>query len=239
MDRDRVHRRSDIHSHHDGVGIQSALGGNDGLHQPADGVPDGGGAAAVAGGAGVTRLGAAAAGTVHAVLAAAAVGLAVARRAVGEAGGAHAGHAELPAGAAGLGAGAGAADRGAAELAVAHAARAAGRVAAAAELAGAGAQQIGAGGRAAHGPAPVGEQLAEVLREGVVVSNKMEKTAVVAVVERVRHPKYGKFMLRTKKLYAHDEANDVNIGDKVRVMETRPLSKNKRWRLVEVIEKAK
>jgi small subunit ribosomal protein S17 len=77
------------------------------------------------------------------------------------------------------------------------------------------------------------------VREGTVVSNKMDKTAVVAVVERVRHPKYGKFMLRTKKLYAHDETNDVNIGDKVRVMETRPLSKNKNWRVVEVLERAK
>ena len=76
-------------------------------------------------------------------------------------------------------------------------------------------------------------------REGLVVSNKMDKTAVVAVVERVRHPKYAKFVMRTKKLYAHDEANDVNIGDKVRVMETRPLSKNKRWRVVEVLERAK
>jgi small subunit ribosomal protein S17 len=76
-------------------------------------------------------------------------------------------------------------------------------------------------------------------REGLVVSNKMEKTAVVAVIERVRHPKYGKFMMRTKKLYAHDETNDANIGDKVRVMETRPLSKNKRWRVVEVLERAK
>jgi small subunit ribosomal protein S17 len=80
---------------------------------------------------------------------------------------------------------------------------------------------------------------ARKVREGQVVSNKMDKTAVVAVVERVRHPKYGKFMLRTKKLYAHDETNDVNIGDKVRVMETRPLSKNKRWRVIEVIERAK
>jgi small subunit ribosomal protein S17 len=76
-------------------------------------------------------------------------------------------------------------------------------------------------------------------REGLVVSNKMDKTAVVAVVERVRHPKYGKFMMRTKKLYAHDETNDANIGDRVRVMETRPLSKNKRWRLVEILERAK
>ncbi len=77
------------------------------------------------------------------------------------------------------------------------------------------------------------------IREGVVVSNKMDKTAVVAVVERVRHPKYAKFVLRTKKLYAHDEANDVQIGDKVRVMETRPLSKQKRWRVVEVVERAR
>ena len=83
------------------------------------------------------------------------------------------------------------------------------------------------------------ERNARKVREGQVVSNKMDKTAVVAVVERVRHPKYGKFMLRTKKLYAHDETNDVNIGDKVRVMETRPLSKSKRWRVVEVLERAK
>jgi small subunit ribosomal protein S17 len=77
------------------------------------------------------------------------------------------------------------------------------------------------------------------VREGVVVSNGMDKTAVVAVVERVRHPKYNKFVLQTKKLYAHDEANDVNVGDKVRLMETRPLSKTKRWRVVEVVERAK
>lgn len=76
-------------------------------------------------------------------------------------------------------------------------------------------------------------------REGLVVSDKMDKTAVVAVIERVRHAKYGKFMMRTKRLYAHDETNDANIGDKVRVMETRPLSKNKRWRIVEVLERAK
>ena len=77
------------------------------------------------------------------------------------------------------------------------------------------------------------------VREGTVVSNKMDKTAVVAVVDRVRHAKYNKFVLRTKKLYCHDEANDVNIGDRVRVMETRPLSKNKRWRVTEVLERAK
>ena len=80
---------------------------------------------------------------------------------------------------------------------------------------------------------------ARKVREGNVVSDKMDKTVVVAVIERIRHPKYGKFMMRTKKLYAHDEANDAHVGDKVRVMETRPLSKNKRWRLVEVMERAK
>ena len=77
------------------------------------------------------------------------------------------------------------------------------------------------------------------VREGVAVSQKMDKTVVVAVIERVRHPKYNKFVLQTKRLYAHDETNDVNVGDRVRVMETRPLSKNKRWRIVEVLERAK
>ena len=77
------------------------------------------------------------------------------------------------------------------------------------------------------------------VREGMVVSDKMDKTAVVAVVDRVRHAKYNKFVLRTKKLYAHDETNDVHVGDKVRVMETRPLSKNKRWRVTEVLERAR
>ena len=77
------------------------------------------------------------------------------------------------------------------------------------------------------------------VREGTVVSNSMDKTAVVAVVDRVRHAKYNKFVLRTKKLYVHDETNDVNVGDKVRVMETRPLSKKKHWRITEVLERAK
>ncbi len=85
----------------------------------------------------------------------------------------------------------------------------------------------------------VAERNARKVREGVVVSNKMDKTAVIAVVERVRHPKYAKFVLRTKKLYAHDDTNDVNIGDRVRVMEIRPLSKQKRWRVIEVLERAK
>jgi len=80
---------------------------------------------------------------------------------------------------------------------------------------------------------------ARKVREGLVVSNKMNKTAVIAVVERVKHKKYDKFVLRTKKLYAHDEANDVQVGDRVRVMEIRPMSKLKRWRITDVLERAK
>ena len=76
-------------------------------------------------------------------------------------------------------------------------------------------------------------------RTGKVVSNKMDKTIVVAVVDNVKHPLYGKIVKRTYKLKAHDENNECNIGDRVKVMETRPFSKDKRWRLVEIIEKAK
>ncbi len=76
-------------------------------------------------------------------------------------------------------------------------------------------------------------------RIGVVSSNKMEKSIVVSEVKRVKHPMYGKFVLKTKKYVAHDEKNDCNIGDTVRIMETRPLSKTKRWRLVEILERAK
>ena len=76
-------------------------------------------------------------------------------------------------------------------------------------------------------------------RVGIVVSDKMDKTIVVAVVDNVKHPIYGKIIKRTLKLHAHDEENTCNIGDKVEVMETRPLSKTKRWRLVEIIERAK
>ena len=76
-------------------------------------------------------------------------------------------------------------------------------------------------------------------RIGVVTSNKMEKSIVVSVVKRVKHPMYGKFVLQTKKFVAHDEKNDCNIGDTVRIMETRPLSKTKCWRLVEIKERAK
>ena len=77
------------------------------------------------------------------------------------------------------------------------------------------------------------------VREGIVDSTKMDKTIVVKVVDRVRHPLYDKTLQRTKKLYVHDETNDAREGDRVRVAETRPLSKNKRWRLVEVLERAR
>ena len=76
-------------------------------------------------------------------------------------------------------------------------------------------------------------------RVGLVTSDKMDKTIVVSVVEHVKHPLYGKIMKRTYKLKAHDEENVAGVGDKVMVMETRPTSKDKRWRLVEIIEKAK
>ncbi|HOB05459.1 MAG TPA: 30S ribosomal protein S17 [Propionibacteriaceae bacterium] len=77
------------------------------------------------------------------------------------------------------------------------------------------------------------------VREGVVVSDKMDKTVVVAVEDRVKHSLYGKVMTRTERLKVHDESNEAGVGDRVRVMETRPLSATKRWRLVEVVEKAK
>ena len=77
------------------------------------------------------------------------------------------------------------------------------------------------------------------VRIGKVVSDKMDKTIVVAVIDNVKHPLYGKIVKRTYKLKAHDENNECNLGDRVKVMETRPLSKDKRWRLVEIIEKAK
>ncbi len=76
-------------------------------------------------------------------------------------------------------------------------------------------------------------------RIGIVTSNKMDKTITVAVERREKHPIYGKFVKKTSKFAAHDEKNDCGIGDTVKIMETRPLSKNKRWRLIEVIERAK
>ena len=77
------------------------------------------------------------------------------------------------------------------------------------------------------------------VREGLVVSDAMEATVVVAVVERVRHARYGKTVQRTKRLYAHDGENEAKVGDRVRVVETRPMSKLKRWRLSEVLERAR
>ena len=76
-------------------------------------------------------------------------------------------------------------------------------------------------------------------RVGLVVSDKMDKTVVVAIVDNVKHPVYGKVIKRTFKVHAHDEKNECGIGDKVEVMETRPLSKTKRWRVTEILEKAK
>ena len=76
-------------------------------------------------------------------------------------------------------------------------------------------------------------------REGIVVSTKMDKTVVVAVIDRVRHRRYGKTMQRTSHLYAHDEANEAHEGDRVRLAETRPMSRLKRWRIVEVLERAR
>jgi small subunit ribosomal protein S17 len=77
------------------------------------------------------------------------------------------------------------------------------------------------------------------VREGIVVSTKMDKTVVVSVVDRVQHPRYRKTLQRTTRLFAHDEANEVREGDRVRLAETRPMSRNKRWRVVEVLERAR
>ena len=77
------------------------------------------------------------------------------------------------------------------------------------------------------------------VREGIVVSDKMEKSIVVLVERKMKHPIYGKFLKRSTKFMAHDEKNECRIGDRVRIMETRPLSKNKCWRLIEIVEKAK
>jgi small subunit ribosomal protein S17 len=77
------------------------------------------------------------------------------------------------------------------------------------------------------------------VREGLVVSDAMDATLVVAVIERVRHPRYGKTVQRTKRLYVHDQENSAKVGDRVRVVETRPVSKLKRWRLSEVLERAR
>jgi small subunit ribosomal protein S17 len=91
-------------------------------------------------------------------------------------------------------------------------------------------------GKTAQAPRPRGERK---VREGYVVSDKMDKTIVVSLEDRVKHPLYGKVIRRTSKVKAHDEANTAGVGDRVRLMETRPLSATKRWRLVEILEKAK
>ena len=83
------------------------------------------------------------------------------------------------------------------------------------------------------------ERTLRKVRVGMVVSDKMDKTVVVAIEDNVKHPVYGKIIKRTLKVHAHDESNECGVGDKVRIMETRPLSKTKRWRVVEIIEKAK
>ena len=83
------------------------------------------------------------------------------------------------------------------------------------------------------------ERNARKMREGTVTSNKMDRTAIVLVTDRVRHRRYSKTLQLSTKLYVHDEGNDLNVGDRVRIAETRPLSKLKRWRLVEVLERAR
>ena len=85
----------------------------------------------------------------------------------------------------------------------------------------------------------VEERSARKVREGLVVSDKMDKTVVVSVEDRVKHALYGKVMRRTSKLKAHDEQNSCGVGDRVQIMETRPMSATKRWRVVEILEKAK
>jgi small subunit ribosomal protein S17 len=94
------------------------------------------------------------------------------------------------------------------------------------------------GGASKTPPTPVARNERKI-REGLVVSDKMAKTIVVALEDRVKHPMYGKVIRRTSKVKAHDEANTAGVGDRVRLMETRPLSATKRWRLVEILEKAK
>jgi small subunit ribosomal protein S17 len=95
------------------------------------------------------------------------------------------------------------------------------------------------GNQAAAPAEPIQARGMRKTRVGVVISDKMDKTIVIAIKARVRHPLYGKIMNKTTKLKAHDEQNACGVGDTVRVMETRPLSRDKRWRLVEIIEKAK
>ena len=96
-----------------------------------------------------------------------------------------------------------------------------------------------AGANAADTAAKTERRNARKTRVGLVVSDKMQKTVVVAVERRVPHPQYGKMVTRSKKFKAHDEENSAKVGDRVRIMETRPLSKDKRWRVVEIVERAR
>jgi small subunit ribosomal protein S17 len=98
---------------------------------------------------------------------------------------------------------------------------------------------VAAAPAAGEGQVPLGRHNGRKVREGVVSSTKMDKTVIVTVVSRVRHPLYRKTLQRTSKLYVHDEGNECREGDRVRVRETRPLSKLKRWRLLEIVERAK
>ena len=93
--------------------------------------------------------------------------------------------------------------------------------------------------QASAAQAGASDRAARKVRVGLVVSDKMDKTVVVAIDRRMPHPQYGKMVTRTAKLKAHDEANSAKIGDTVRIMETRPLSKDKRWRVVEIVERAR
>ena len=90
-----------------------------------------------------------------------------------------------------------------------------------------------------EGAGPEASRASRKVREGIVASTKMDKTVVVKVVDRVRHTRYGKTLQRTTKFYAHDETNDAREGDRVRIAETRPLSKQKRWRVLEILERAR
>jgi small subunit ribosomal protein S17 len=100
-------------------------------------------------------------------------------------------------------------------------------------------QATEAAATAAETPAATNERGRRKVRTGLVLSNAMEKTVVVRIASQVKHPLYGKVVRRSTRLNAHDEAQDANVGDTVRIMETRPLSKTKRWRVIEVVERAK
>jgi small subunit ribosomal protein S17 len=100
-------------------------------------------------------------------------------------------------------------------------------------------EQVDGTPQTSAGPQDVPERGRRKIRQGVVVSDKMDKTVLVRIDRQMRHPLYKKIVRRSSKLAAHDEGNDAHVGDTVRVMETRPVSKNKRWRVIEIVERAK